>query len=215
MQDCNVEHDAVVYNTCMDACSKHSRVELVDQLLEEMLTHKIAPNLCCNLLTNFTLGILVKTCARAKQLDKAFEMVDKLPKIGKFAPNQQVWMSLMQCCINNGSPQKALEVFHEMRKCSHGVDCKVYQVLISGLVKYGCLAEAVKLVEEACGLWELPKSRSKQHLSLDCLEALFEAIMRQNSRQELALPLLERLRAAQIPVSSRMVALAFAAIEDA
>ncbi|CAK8989118.1 unnamed protein product [Durusdinium trenchii] len=187
MQDCNVEHDAVVYNTCMDACSKHSRVELVDQLLEEMLTHKIAP-------TNFTLGILVKTCARAKQLDKAFEMVDKLPKIGKFAPNQQVWMSLMQCCINNGSPQKALEVFHEMRKCSHGVDCKVYQ---------------------ACGLWELPKSRSKQHLSLDCLEALFEAIMRQNSRQELALPLLERLRAAQIPVSSRMVALAFAAIEDA
>lgn len=47
-QDCNVEHDAVVYNTCMDACSKHSRVELVDQLLEVSWTVCVLQKFCGN-----------------------------------------------------------------------------------------------------------------------------------------------------------------------
>eukprot|EP00435_Cladocopium_sp_Y103_P047585 s1424_g14.t1 len=168
-----------------------------------MIEHNVSP-------TNFTLGIVVKTYGRAKQLEKAFQMVEQLPKIGKFKPNGQVWFSLMLSCVNNGAPKEALAVFYEMRKLGHEVDGKAYQVLIAGLVKTGSLREAVALVDEAYGLQHPKRKCSSLKLDSECMEALFAAIFRGDLRLELGLPLLERLRAAQLPVSSKILARAFA-----
>ena len=44
-----VYHDAIVYNTILDGCSKHRRPDLVDKVLDSMDKHRISP-------TNFTLG---------------------------------------------------------------------------------------------------------------------------------------------------------------
>ncbi|CAL1131864.1 unnamed protein product [Cladocopium goreaui] len=196
MQDSKVEHDAVVYNTCLDACSKKGKLDLVETLIKDMIQHNVPP-------TNFTLGIVVKAYGRAKQLEKAFQMVEALPKIGKFKPNGQVWFSLMLSCINNGAPKEAVAVFYEMQELGHEVDGKAYQVLISGLVKTGSLREAVALVDEAYGLRHPKRKCSSLKLDSECMEALFAAIFRGDLRLELGLPLLERLRAAQLPVSSK------------
>ncbi|CAJ1330637.1 unnamed protein product [Effrenium voratum] len=211
MQECKMEHDAVVYNTCLDACSKQSRLDLVDKLLKDMVAHDISP-------TNFTLGILVKTFARAKQLDKVFEIMETLPKLGHFVPNQQVWMCLLCSCLNNDAPDKALEVLADMRANGHPVDSKVYQVLISGLVKHGWLQEAVKLVDQVYGLGGNVDTDCKPSdgmcVGMECLEALFSAIAQKGLRQHLGLPLLERFRAAQLPVSGRILNCAFAITGD-
>lgn len=203
MQDSKVQHDAVVYNTCLDACSKKGRLDLVETLLQDMIQHNVSP-------TNFTLGIVVKAYGRAKQLSKAFQMVEDLPKIGKFKPNGQVLFSLMLSCINNGAPEKVLAILYEMRNLGHEIDGKAYQVLISGLVKTGSLREAVALVDEAYALRHPKKKCSSLKLDSECMEALFAAIFRGYWRLEVGLPLLERLRAAQLPVSSKILARAFA-----
>lgn len=36
-QDSKVEHDAVVYNTCLDACSKKGKLDLVETLIKDCL----------------------------------------------------------------------------------------------------------------------------------------------------------------------------------
>lgn len=109
----------------------------------------------------------------------------------------------MLSCINNGAPKEAVAVFYEMQELGHEVDGKAYQVLISGLVKTGSLREAVALVDEAYGLRHPKRKCSSLKLDSECMEALFAAIFRGDLRLELGLPLLERLRAAQLPVSSK------------
>ncbi len=66
-------------------------MELADELLEDMETFQIAP-------MNFTLGILVKMYGRRRQLEKAFEVVQTLPRRHGFVANAQVRTCLMGAC---------------------------------------------------------------------------------------------------------------------
>merc|ERR1719210_150242 len=91
--------DSIIYNTVLDGCTRHGRMDLADQLLQDMEEYTVVP-------TNFTLGILVKMYGRRKQLDKAFEVVEQLPKRFGFLPNAQVRTCLMCACLNNGSLER-------------------------------------------------------------------------------------------------------------
>ena len=145
MQESGVYHDAIVYNTILDGCTKHKRADLVDPILQSMEENHISP-------TNFTLGILVKFYSRQKQLDKAFACMNSLPKRGNFVPNCQVWSCLMGACLMNGSPQKALQAFRDMRSSGQSADSRACTSLVSGLVRMGQLKEATQVVEEVYGL---------------------------------------------------------------
>ncbi|CAJ1360580.1 unnamed protein product [Effrenium voratum] len=183
MQASGVYHDAIVYNTILDGCSKHRRPDLVDKVLDSMDKHRISP-------TNFTLGILVKFYSRQKQLDKAFQCMSSLPKRGNFVPNCQVWSCLMGACLLNGSPNKALHVFRDMRAAGQSADTRACTSLVSGLVRMGQLKEAVQVVDEVC--------QGRCSVDQDCLESLLAALAQKGLREEVAKPLLDRLRKAQV-----------------
>lgn len=53
-----MEHDAVVYNTCLDACSKQSRLDLVDKLLKDPLLRFVSRTL-------MTCAATMMTCVSA------------------------------------------------------------------------------------------------------------------------------------------------------
>mmetsp|Transcript_89631 Transcript_89631/g.159154 ORF Transcript_89631/g.159154 Transcript_89631/m.159154 type:complete len:1023 (-) Transcript_89631:143-3211(-) len=212
IQQCNLDHDAVVYNTLLDACSKHRRHDLMQQLLEGMETKKVAP-------TNFTLGILIKHYARNRQLDKAFEALEKLPKQGKFQINEQVWMCLMCSCLNNGEPKKAIEIYEQLKAAQHDAAAgSAYETLVSGLVRNNDFAYAIEVVEKAYGLRAENGSREQKlaletskHLDLACLEQLFARLDSLSLHKEFGLPLLEQFRSAKLPVTNRILALAVSA----
>lgn len=198
MQDSGMHHDAIVYNTILDGCTKHKRTDLVDPILESMQEHHISP-------TNFTLGILVKFYSRQKQLDKAFACMTTLPKRGNFIPNCQVWSCLMGACLMNGSPAKALQVFRDMRATGQSADTRACTSLVSGLVRMGQLKDAVQVVDDVLGL----TGKGKCHgvtIDQDCLESLLTALVQKGLREDMAAPLLERLRAAHVPLSGRLMA---------
>merc|ERR1719223_75954 len=210
--------DAIVYNTVIDGCSRHDRMDLADMGLEDMNKCGIAPS-------NFTLGILVKMYGRRRQLQKALEVVNVLPARYGFQPNSQVRTCLMCTCINNNALDTAFEVFEDVKKHSQGVDAKAYGAMISGCVRYGRLAKAVELVDEAYGLRQAAgkgtparadrkDSRGGQVLETETLEHLLRSLAQNGMMEDHGVPLLERLRAAKAPVSGRLFAFAMGGGND-
>merc|ERR1719188_1351618 len=142
MQKNNMAEGSVIYNTVLDGCIRYGRMDMADRLLEDMEKYQIIPS-------NFTLGILVKMYGRRKQLDKAYEVLEELPRKHGLHPNAQVWTCLMCACINNHQVDRAYQVFEELKAMPEGADARAYSALISGLVRNSKLELAASLVEEA------------------------------------------------------------------
>merc|ERR1719454_1639154 len=145
MQASGMARDSIVYNTLMDGCTRHNRMDLVDLVWEDMSTYNIKPS-------NFTLGILIKMYGRRHQLDKAFRVIEELPKRHDLQVNSQVRTCLMCACLSNHNLDRAMKVFEDIKEAEGGADVKTYSSLLSGLVRLGQLEKGIALVEEAYGL---------------------------------------------------------------
>jgi len=201
MQQIQATTDSVIYNTLLDGCFRHNRMDLADALLEDMEKFSIVPS-------NFTLGILVKMYGRRRQLDKAFQTFEEIPKKYGFRANAQVKTCLMCACLINHDPAAALKVFEELRTCDRGADSKAYASMISGLLNHGRIEQAVALVEDACGL--TPGSNVRplppgQGLKTDTFEQILRTLEQRGQMKSVGVPLLQRLHAAGIPISAKLL----------
>merc|ERR1719464_31242 len=173
MQKNKMAGDSIIYNTILDGCTRHGRMDLADSLLAEMVKCKVIPS-------NFTLGIMVKMYGRRRQLDKAFHVVETLPKKFGFTPNAQVKTCLMCTCIYNNALDRAFEVFADMGDHGQSADAKAYGALISGCVRHGQLEKGIELVDEAYGLVPgrvgLHRGTSGHTLETETLEQLLRAL---------------------------------------
>jgi pentatricopeptide repeat protein len=203
MQESGMAVDSIIYNTVMDGCTRHNRMDLVDLVLEDMKRLNIKPS-------NFTLGILIKMYGRRHQLDKAFEVIEELPRKYGFQANSQAKTCLMCACLSNHSADRAISVFEDMKKDENCVDAKAYGSLLQGLVRLGQFEKAIAYVEDAYGLPESSgKTRKRglpagQVLDTENLEQLMKGLGQRDLMSRLGLPLLERLRSARVPVSGRL-----------
>jgi len=204
MQSNGMASEAVIYNTVMDGCTRHNRMDLVDLVLEDMERYKIRPS-------NFTLGILVKMYGRRRQLKKALEVVETFPKRYGLQVNTQVRTCLMSACLSNNSPDHALQVFSDIREAEGCADAKVYGSLITGLVRLGDVRKAVFVVESAYGLSNETSGKvcqglpPGQTLENEAMEQLMRGLGQRRLMQTIGVPLLERLRKAQVPVNGSLL----------
>lgn len=202
MQASGMAKDSVVYNTIIDGCTRQNRMDLVDSALEDMNRFNIAPS-------NFTLGILVKMYGRRRQLDNAFQIIEELPKKHGLRINIQVRTSLMSACLNNNDLDRALQVFEDLKRAEGGADSNAYGSLISGFVRRGHFESAIWLVEDAYGLGGDGSKRRGllrgQSLEAEALEQLVRALGQRQLMKTLGVPLLEKLRAARIPLSGKLL----------
>jgi len=203
MRQNQMANDSVIYNTLLDGCVRHNRMDLAETLLEDMNRFSISPS-------NFTLGILVKMYGRRRQLDKAFKTVEEIPKKYGFKANGQVKTCLINACLNNNDVDLAMKVFDELRCSEQGADRKNYTSMISSLLRHGRLEQAVKLVEDAYGLDAGARVRALppgQRLEADSLEQLLRALTQRGQMERLGVPLMNRLRAARIPLSGKLLSM--------
>jgi pentatricopeptide repeat protein len=200
MQSNSMARDSIVYNTVLDGCTRHARYDLADELLADMERFSIAPS-------NFTLGILVKMWGRRKQLRKAFEVFEEIPKRYGLVPNALVRTSLVTACLHNNSLDEALRVFDGLRATLQGADSRIFRSLIATCVRQGHIRRAVALVEDAYGLKTASRRAlpPNQTLDDDVMESLLRALVRDGRMDEVAMPLIEKLRAANSPVSGRIL----------
>merc|ERR1740121_2622233 len=142
------EADAVIFNTLLDGCVHKANWSLGDELLTEMKRLEVEP-------TNFTLSIMVKMWSKRGELDKAFDCVYSALRdpAGQKRVDAQVGACIVGACIHNRNPERALQVFEEMKSWKNfdGPDANTYSALISGLSRHGSARKAAQLAEEACG----------------------------------------------------------------
>jgi pentatricopeptide repeat protein len=155
--------------------------------------------------TNFTLGIIVKMYGARNELHKAFEvLVDWSERYG-LKPNTQVKNCILCACVKNRNIDLAYKVYGEIKSCGESIDVKSYNCLVHANIQLGRLQEAVDLVREAYGLGQPRGLPMHQTLQDDKLEKLMHALTRKKLMESLGMPLLESLRAAKVPSSSRLL----------
>jgi len=199
MQSNGMAVDSIVYNTVMDGCTRHNRMDLADLVLEDMEKYNIKPS-------NFTLGILVKMYGRRRQLDKAFQVVEELPRKYGVQVNAQVRTCLMTACLSNHSVDRAMKLLNDTKEAEGCSDKGLYGSFISGLVRMGHLEKAAATVEDAYGLNHgKPGLCPGQQLETETLEQLLRALGQRRLMQSIGLTLLDRLRAAKVPLSGRLL----------
>lgn len=190
--------EAIVYNTILDGCISNNRTDVAEDLLRDMEAENIVP-------TNFTLGILVKMYGRARQLDKAFQVMDSFAQKYNLAPNKEVMTCLISACLSNHSAERAYEVFERMKNASYGADSKAYQSMIMGLMRIGRAQDAVALIEEAFGVRPGAKGgRLPQPLETETLESVLRMLAQQGLTEQLGVPLLEQLHTRGCRVDPRI-----------
>jgi len=204
MMDLGFEADAVIFNTLLDGCVQKTNWSLGDELLAEMQRLEVQP-------TNFTLSIMVKMWSKRGELQKAFECVYSALKdpLGYKRVDTQVGACIVGACIHNRNPQKALEVFEDMKTWKHfdGPDTNTYSALISGLPRYGLLRRAVALTEEACGVMETTNiGQDRRPLAANALRQLYRSLKQEGLMQELGVPLEGKLRRVGMKVDEQWLA---------
>lgn len=198
------DNRVVIYNTILDGCVRHNRNDLADVMLQNMEKWHIAPS-------NFTLGIVVKMWGRRRNLDSAFAALKTLPKKYCFTANGPVKTCLLFACLRNDAVDLALDVFDDIRASGHGTDAKLFTALINNCVRVGKCDRAAALVEDAYGLASKASRAipSREELDPVCLEQLVKSLSKQGLMQKVGAPLLKKMRAAKVPVSTRAMTMVF------
>jgi pentatricopeptide repeat protein len=195
-----LSNNVIIYNTILDGCVRHNRMDLADEMLSKMEEYCIIPS-------NFTLGIIVKMWGRRRKLQEAFAALEAIPKKYGFKPNGPVKTCLFFACIRNDATDCAIEVFQELRAMNY-VDAKMFSALISNCARVGQSERAVALVEEAYGLADGKRALARnEDLDSMCMEHLIKCLSRQGQLDVVGKPMLKRMESARISISKQVWAL--------
>lgn len=200
MKATGLSGDTIIYNNIMDCAIRVNRYPVVESLLKEMDRLKVQAS-------NFTVAILVKMWGRRRELDKAFEVFESLPTRFGFTPNVASFMAVMSACVFNQQIDRGVVALRAL-KDALGADGKAYGLLITGACRSGKLDVAASLVEEAYGLGRASPGMSGQNSRLDThvLHELFDSLLHRRYMDSIGMPLLQKMRAAQVPVDGAFYA---------
>merc|ERR1719271_1847370 len=93
----------------------------------------------------FTLSILVKMYGKNHDIETAFSYFETLPQRYGFEPNAQGLTAMVAACAGCGRVAQALELFGQIPS----PDGKAYTTIITGSLKHGDVAGAVRLLAAA------------------------------------------------------------------
>jgi pentatricopeptide repeat protein len=145
VQTTKYKPDEIMYNTLLDGCARQGLYDRGMKLLGEMEKSGVRPS-------NFTLSVLVKMASRAKLLDKAFEVCERISTKYRFKLNVPVYSNLIQACIADKDLKRAFEVLERLIKERLRPDVRTYSLLLRGTVQFGQATEAAGLLRAAAGL---------------------------------------------------------------
>merc|ERR1719482_886546 len=81
-------------------------------------------------------------------------------------------------------------------------DNRTYSTFLAGLIRLGKVQNAVDLVNEAFGLAGQPATLQDKMIDSEVIESLLSLLAQRGLTETMAVPLLERMRAAKVPMSA-------------
>lgn len=140
--------NVVVYTALIDACGKAGWPDCAEIVMTQMLTEDIRPN-------EVTFGALIDAWAKGGNLDKAFQVLDRMHDRHGVRPNEILIGSLVDSCRRIGDPSRARELWQTMLKHNVRPPRTLYPTLMSLATNHGDLdvASAIALHAYARGLY--------------------------------------------------------------
>merc|ERR1719252_352862 len=90
----NLVLDEIAFNSLLNGCSKNNKVSYAETVFQSMRELGVKPS-------NITFSILVKMYGKAKQLDKAVQMMEMMENEYQERPNLVVYTCLIHACVQN------------------------------------------------------------------------------------------------------------------
>lgn len=199
--------DAMLFDTVLEACANQNLFSLTMEVLQTM------ESLCVHA-SNATLASLVKLYATRGELLKAYAAFQDMPKKHKFRPNAHVYGLLISACIVHDRVDLALDIYARMIGAGCFPGARTYESLVKASLKRGEYEKAIALVDEALCLQRPQQDeggalqqepRVPAILDVKVIEELLMMLGRRRLARSLALPLLQRLEAANFVVPESLV----------
>lgn len=134
--------DQVAFNTLLQACSKADQVAEAEEVFEEMCRLDIMPS-------HVTTSILVKMYGKARMLDKAIAVSERMEREYGRKPNLFVFTCLIQACVQNKHVRRSWDIFNRMLRAGVEPDAITYGTVIHGCVYLNKFEHAMTLVRHA------------------------------------------------------------------
>lgn len=137
MRKKGVQPDAVLFNAILDGCARKQMTAMSAMMLGDMESSGVKP-------TSLTLSILVKMYGKAKDLETADELLERLPRQYGIEVNAQVQQSVLTAQLACGEVQKAQRTYAKLRP-----EPKAAALFVGGCLKHGDVARAVEALQQA------------------------------------------------------------------
>eukprot|EP00420_Gonyaulax_spinifera_P024589 CAMPEP_0197913222 /NCGR_PEP_ID=MMETSP1439-20131203/76237_1 /TAXON_ID=66791 /ORGANISM="Gonyaulax spinifera, Strain CCMP409" /LENGTH=964 /DNA_ID=CAMNT_0043535063 /DNA_START=229 /DNA_END=3126 /DNA_ORIENTATION=+ len=105
----NLQFTLVTFNAFIDSCTRSSRVDLIPDLLSRMERANIKPNVV-------TYCILLKGHCYGGRIDQAFELMEKMKRIPKCAPDEIAYNIILDGCAIKGLFDTGVAMVEEMEE---------------------------------------------------------------------------------------------------
>jgi len=212
MEAAGFRSDYTIFNVLIEAAAMRTRFDVADSCFEQMLKEGIAPS-------SYTLMILIKRHGREGNVAKAGELLETLPARYGFKVSANVYSAYITVCVQQNQLHLALKVYEKMKAEGPTPDAVTYDKLINGCTRSGQTEVACKLVLDAYGIngpfgagqrghsgAPTPGGRaSPAGLDHGVLERLVEQLTQRGLSESHAIPLVQKLRAAHVPVPQGLV----------
>merc|ERR1719359_494378 len=113
MDKAKVVPDEVLMNTLLDACVRLRDPRRLNDALNQFKASGVVPSMHAH-------AVLIKAYGQAHRLDQAWRVWRELMHDRKASPNEEVYCSMIDACMNNDDSEAAMKLFLEMRKQAPG-----------------------------------------------------------------------------------------------
>lgn len=141
MINSDVHVDVSVINLFLDSCSNSTDYKLGIQAYQYTMMKNVVPN-------EITFGIMVKLFGFAKELHKAFDLLD-LMMVYEITPSIIVFTNLVHISFYNRNPKKADLAFTLFKKQGLKGDRLLYSKLIDGFLRFNDHSKVLKYIDLA------------------------------------------------------------------
>eukprot|EP00927_Polykrikos_kofoidii_P008638 TRINITY_DN135_c0_g1_i10.p1 TRINITY_DN135_c0_g1~~TRINITY_DN135_c0_g1_i10.p1 ORF type:complete len:381 (+),score=45.88 TRINITY_DN135_c0_g1_i10:3-1145(+) len=176
--------DEIMYNSLLDGCARSGLFDKGAEVLADMEAAGVKP-------TNFTLSLLMKLAGRGRQLGKAFELFEDIPRRYHFQPNVHVYANLLQTCLQHGAVRRAMALVKQMAQFRVRPDARIYKMLIRACLGSGDVKTAEALLRAAFslkgGFSGLPGLKNTRDFPSEQVSAMFDAIASRNEKDAVEL----------------------------
>lgn len=145
-----IKIDVSVINLFLESCSTKDDFKLAEDGYKFTMMQGIEPN-------EITFGIMVKVFGFARNLEKAFDLLD-LMDVYNIKPSIIIFTNLIHISFYCRDPRKAELAFSLFRKHSLDGDALLYSKIIDGMIRFRNINKIPKYIkycmEEKCTLKE-------------------------------------------------------------